>query len=121
MVQRHVLSRLEDPRLQTYVVWGPMLDKETEDDARKATSHVDDARSVHYWTPNHAIAEAFQGPLGLEHEAAWDTYLVFEPGVRGEDAPPTPTYFMHVGRQLPEEQRLNGDKLREAIQKMLRP
>lgn len=96
-----------------------MLDKETEGDARVATGHVDDARSVHFWTSDHGLAEAFQGPLGLEHEAAWDTFLLFEPGVRWQDAPPTPTYFMHVGRQLPEEQRLNGDKLREAAQRML--
>ncbi|MEM7350360.1 MAG: hypothetical protein AAF657_06110 [Acidobacteriota bacterium] len=118
-MQRHVLNRLEDPRLQTYVVWGPMLDKETEDDARSATSHVGDARSTHFWTPDHAIAEAFQGPLGLELERAWDTFLLYEPGVRWDDTPPTPTYFMHVGKRLPEEQKFNGDKLREAAQRML--
>jgi hypothetical protein len=119
VVQRHVLKQIPDERLRVYVVWGPMLEKETEEDAKKATVHLPDPRVTHFWTGAHGVAEAFRAPLGLGNERAWDTFLLFAPGVTWGETAPTPTSYMHKGKPLPEDRRLNGIKLAEEIRRML--
>jgi hypothetical protein len=120
VVQRHVLDEIDDPRLRVYVVWGPMLEKETESDAREATGFVPDARATHFWTPLHTLAEMLAPAAGLPAgERAWDTYQLFAAGVRWGDAPPTPNFLMHVGKPLPDSLRLNGDELRRQTERLL--
>ena len=119
VVQRHVVKQIPDDRLAVYVVWGPMLGEENEADARQATRHLPDPRVANFWTPTHALATALEQPLGLHGERAWDTFLLYAPGRRWEDAPPAPDYFMHVNKPLPPERRLNGDTLAEQVRKLL--
>jgi hypothetical protein len=118
VVQRYVLDRIEDPKLRVYVVWGPMLGGETEEDAREATALLSDPRAAHYWTGEHALADALRVPAGLQEERAWDTFLLFAPGTRWGDAPPSPSSVMHVGKRLPPEQRLNGEKLAAEVNRL---
>jgi len=119
-VQRYVLDRMDDPKLRIHVIWGPMLGGETEADAREAAALMPDPRAAHYWTGAHTLAEALRAPAGLKEELAWDTFLVFAPGARWEDAPPSPAYVMHVGKRLPPERRLNGEKLAEEVKRLLK-
>lgn len=119
VVQRYVLDEIQDPRIKTYVVWGPMLGEETEDDAEEASKFLNDPRSTHFWTGEHDLAEMLKEPVGLTDELAWDVFLVFAPGVTWNDRPPKPDYLMHHGKSLPEELRLNGIKLREQVRRML--
>ncbi len=119
VVQRHVLDTVAADDLKVYVVWGPMLEKETEDDARHATVTVPDPRATHFWTDAHGVAEAFQAPLGLSGVRAWDTFLLFPPGTRWEETAPRPSSFMHVGRPLPQERRLNGETLAREVRAAL--
>lgn len=117
-MQRYVLDRIEDPNLRVYVVWGPMLGGETEEDAREATALLSDPRAEHFWTGAHTLAEALRAPAGLQDELAWDTFLLFAPGARWGDAPPSPAYVMHVGKRLPPERRLNGEKLAAEVNRL---
>ena len=119
MVQRSLLARIADPRLKVYVVWGPMLGPETEADARAATPFVPDGRATHFWTSAHTLAEQLRAPAGLTDELAWDTFLLFAPGVRWGDAPPTPSRVLHVDKRLPAEQRFNGEKLAAEARRLL--
>lgn len=119
VVQRYVLDEIDDDRIRAYVVWGPMLGEETAEDADKAPFYLNDERSSHYWTDQHTLAEMLEAPLGLEDEPAWDVFLVFQPGVTWTDAPPVPDYYMHHGRSLPEELRLNGHKLHAEVARLL--
>lgn len=120
MVQRYVFEPIEGDGLRGYAVWGPMLGKETEADARTATRFLPDRRVSHYWTPEHVLAHSLSGPVGLpEGEAAWDTYLLFAPGVRWGEEPPKPSYVMHVERSLPKELELDGHLLREHATELL--
>jgi len=96
-----------------------MLGEENEADAREATRHLPDRRVTDFWTPTHTLATALATPLGLDGGKAWDTFLVFAPGVRWGDTPPAPDYYMHVNKPLPAERRLNGDKLAEQVRKLL--
>jgi hypothetical protein len=121
VVQRYVLDQVTDPRLALFVVWGPMLHKEKEEDARAASAFLPDRRALHYWTGTQTLAEAFEQPTGLapSHTPAWDTYLVYAPGIRWQATPPEPTYLMHVGKPLAEDRRLNGEKLRDEVRRLL--
>ncbi|MEM7586220.1 MAG: hypothetical protein AAF560_22705 [Acidobacteriota bacterium] len=119
VVQRYVLDKIDDDRLRTYVVWGPMLGEETEADAPKGSVFLNDPRSSHFWTGAHTLVEALQDPIGLEDEPAWDVFLVYGPGVQWGETPPVPDYYMHHGRSLPEERHLNGNKLFEAVSRLL--
>lgn len=120
MVQRYVFDEVDDPRLHALVVWGPMLGGEERSDALTATPFLDDARSTHLWTSEHDVAEAFRGPAGLPpEELAWDTFLLYAPGTTWSDEPPAPDLVMHYGKSLPEEQRLHGPTLRQAVERLL--
>jgi hypothetical protein len=119
VVQRYILDKVQDPNLKVYVVWGPMLGGEKEEDAREATALVPDARAIHFWTAAHSLAEALRAPAGLKEELAWDTFLLFPRGMKWGDVPPSPDYVMHVGKQLPPERRLNGEKLIEQVNRLL--
>jgi hypothetical protein len=121
VVQRYVLDQIPDPRLAVLVVWGPMLHKEKEEDAHAAAAFLPDRRALHFWTPAQAIAEAFEKPTGLAstHTPAWDTYLLYAPGIEWTSEPPAPTSLMHVDKPLPADRRLNGEKLRDEVRRLL--
>jgi hypothetical protein len=115
VVQKYVLNEIPDDRLRVYLVWGPMLGEEKEEDARNATIHMTDPRVTHFWTASHQLAEAVDGPLGIEGSRAWDTFLLFGPDARWDGAFPTPSSVMHVGKPLPLERRLNAEKLAQEV------
>lgn len=125
-MQKHVFERMDEERLTVYVVWGPMLGPETRPDAVKATAYLEDPRSLHFWTDEDRIAERFRAVTGLpEGELAWDTFLLYPPGVRwdGPDGPggtpPVPAVVMHVNKPLPDEQKLDAHALRDRVREVL--
>jgi hypothetical protein len=119
VVQKYVLDTIPGDSLRVYVVWGPMLGEEKESDVKEATGHLPDSRATHFWTPTHVLAEAMDGPLGIEGSRAWDTFQVFTPEARWGEAPPVPAYFMHVGKSLPPERRLNGVTLAQKVRDLM--
>lgn len=119
-MQRYVLDRIDDDRLRTYVVWGPMQGEETRQHAEEVTESQPDPRATHFWTGAQVVAERLQGPAGLEDELAWDTFLLYPPGPRWEgNVPPEPAHVMHVGKSLPAADRLNGEKLYERVRELI--
>ena len=122
MVHRYVLEGLDDEDLRVFVVWGPMLDKETEADAREATATVADPRAVHFWTESDEVARLFMEVLGFEdpQELGWDTFSVYGPEREWRDGPPpAPDHFMHVGKPLPEERQLDAIALAGEVSRLL--
>ena len=95
-----------------------MLGGETMEEAREVSSLLPDPRTAHFWTGAHVLAEALRTAAGLEEELAWDTFLLFPPEVGWANAPPTPAYVMHVGKRLPPDRRLNGEKLAEQVNRL---
>lgn len=118
-MQKYVLDEIDDQDLKVFVVWGPMQGYETREHAEEAPAFLPDPRATHYWTTAQTCAEIFAEPLGLEDEPAWDTFLLFGSGTRWRDRPPAPSYYMHVGRSLPKERRLDGGKLAERVRREL--
>jgi hypothetical protein len=122
VVQDNVVSEVESGNFAAYAVWEPILKTDDERSSRKAAVLFLDARVKSYWVGSRAVGELFQPPINLGTEPAWDVYLVYEPGVVWEgDAPPVPTFFMHqLGGRLPDERRLDGPRLRDRIENILK-
>lgn len=121
MVSRYVMKAIDDPRLRLYVVWGPMEEEDTEAYARKVTVNAPDPRAVHFWTDDDVLAEAWAEILGVvDDEAAYDTYMIFPPGTRWEEEPPSPAYFMWIEKQgLPKETKFNGIVFADQVRRFL--
>lgn len=121
-MHRYLMQKTDDDNLKLYVVWGPMLGRETEEDAKQATALVPDDRAMHFWTDSSRVADLYQGTLGFtdEEESGWDTFSLYAPGTRWESGPPPdPHLFMHVNKPLPEEKRLNAIDLAAEAQELL--
>lgn len=122
MVQDSLLSRISDTNFVVYAVWEPILKTDNERAARKATKLFPDERVKDYWVGTSAVGRLFQSSIELTTEPAWDVYLVYAPGiVWDKDTPPKPSFFMHqLSGRLPQDRWLDGLKLREAVEKILR-
>jgi hypothetical protein len=119
-VLEKVLRRIPDERLSVLVVWEPILWTDSEVTARLATRHLRDPRARQYWAPDLTLGEAFQRPISLSSEPAWDVYLLYEPGVQWTADPPRPTDFMHqLADRLPASKLLDADVMAEKLSKML--
>lgn len=120
VLDKYVLNEIEGD-LQVYLVWGPMLGGEKQEDAVQATTFLADPRVQHFWTPEHTVAQAFAKPLVLGEELAWDTFNLYAPGETWKEgaAPPVPLYYMHVGRSLAADRRFNGEKLAAEVRRIL--
>lgn len=121
-MQEKVLEQVKSENLAAYVVWEPIMRTDGEIPARRATALIPDHRALHFWTDATSVGKAFQCPLGLDGEPAWDVYLLYPPGVewKSNDAP-SPIFFMHqLGGRLPEELRLDGGVLAERTRGVLR-
>ena len=123
VAQRYVMAGLEDEEdLRMYVVWGPMLDRETEEDARKASAAIPDPRASHFWSDTDGVAEIFQRLLGFtdEEELGWDTFTVYGAGTEWpEGPPPAPDFYMHRKKPLPEEREFNAVTLAAEVARLL--
>jgi hypothetical protein len=113
IVGRRVLPRAGEDELAVLVVWGPMFGEETLADARRATSRLAAAGVDHFWTAGDELALEAGARLGLpDGRPAWDSYLVYPPGVAWEgELPPPAAHFLPGGRNLPEERRFHGERL----------
>ncbi len=112
VTRRYVLDAINDDRLRIYVVWGPMLGDEREENARAAATGLPDPRVTHFWTPTNAVATAFAAGIKLPQGLlAWDTYQLFAPGITWGSGVPAPTRFMQMNKPLPDELLFNGETL----------
>ncbi len=120
MVQKSVLDKLNNDNLRVYVVWSPVLREDNRTAAGQSVAHITDSRAVHFWDEDKILGLAFGKLVTLprQRELAWDVYLVFDEQSEWTETPPKPTEWMH---QLGLDERLlDGDKLRESVEKLLR-
>lgn len=101
-------------------MWVPSLPADKEDRVPAATAKIQDERASHYWDAQGESKEAYQRVMRMD-EPAWDVYYVYGRDVEWKsDLPPIPAYYMHQLRTLPPERMLDGDKLAEEMNKLLR-
>lgn len=114
-----VFDGVASENLRGYAVWEPILRTDDLRGARKATTILPDPRVRHYWIDGQDVGEAFQAPLGLKDQVAWDVYLVYAPGMEWKgNRPPRPSYYMHQLHDLPAERRLDPTALAARLRKL---
>jgi hypothetical protein len=100
-VNKDLLSRTNDPGLQTFIVHVPVLTPSpTEEDVPKAATLVRNDHVHHYWNPSGSFGWELSKAAGLKHGDesvyAWDVWLIYGPDAVWEGAgPPQPQRLMH--------------------------
>ena len=121
-MQEHVLETINSNELVVYAVWEPILRTDDERSSRKATTLFPDKRVRNYWVGSQDVGKAFQHPLDLTTEPAWDVYLLYPPEVKWESGqpPPRPAFYMHqLGGRLPDGRGLDGPGLAAEVRSIL--
>ncbi len=92
---RELFEELRGHRVAGFVVWIPMLARDTAAAAQTQSESLQDARVVQGWDAHRQIGNLFKTILRL-HKTAWDVYLLYPPGVTWADRqPPVPAFWMH--------------------------
>jgi len=130
VVQEKVLDKIDSDKLQVFVIWLPMVEGDSRTIARKSTKLIRDKRARHFWDPDRKAALAFAQmlqaafPKAIElpkgEYPAWDVYLVYDVSTRWKDAVPVPSDWMHQLGGVDPTRRLDGDKLRKSVLKLLK-
>lgn len=102
-VNSELLGKLDDPRLQTFVVHTSVIGAEQKHVA-PAAELLTNAQVHHYWDPSgnvgRAISESLQLRRGDEVVYAWDVWMIYDHNaLMGGTSMPAPVLFMH---QLPK-------------------
>jgi hypothetical protein len=99
VIQTAVLDSVSDPDFRVYVAWVPILDTDTTAPDEETRALVHDERAAHFWDPSGVLPKLFNSTLSLPTGyPAWDAYMLYPPGPKWDDEPPTPVYWEH---QLP--------------------
>jgi hypothetical protein len=100
-MNKDLLSKTKDPRLQTFVVHVPrMTPPPKAKDVPEAATLLHNDHVRHYWNPSGSFGEELSQGLGLKVDGedvyAWDVWLVYgTDAVWDGTSPPKPEYFMH--------------------------
>ncbi|MCI0639884.1 MAG: hypothetical protein L0Y72_08010 [Gemmataceae bacterium] len=123
VVQEQVLSKVDSEKLSAFVVWLPFVDGDSREKAAEAMKVLTDKRATHFWDARSEIGKAFaehiKAPKGQKLLVAWDYYALFEAGAKWKDSPPAPVEWMHQLEGIEPGRLLDGDKLRQAVEKLL--
>jgi hypothetical protein len=90
-----ILKKFSSPELRAILVWEPMRDDDNPVAATEQAEKVRETRIWQGWNGNKHVGDLFGKTLELD-DIAWDTYLIYKPGIKWEAAqPPRPTFWMH--------------------------
>lgn len=94
--------------------------------AGRESQQFKNARTSSYIdTATGAATRAFATPLKLEPRLgvqlpAWDVYLAYDAGTRwSASGQPAPAYWMHQLSNAPPDRKLDADKFRDAVERLL--
>ena len=119
-----VLSLPADRYFRLYMVWLPVLEHDSLAAAKERRAEFSrDPRLVHVWDHDLIVSQAYHQVLQLgqrqrRHRVAWDLFLLYRAGVRWEDRPPVPSFWMHQ-LFIDEVPTLEADVLRHEFEQML--
>jgi hypothetical protein len=98
-LNRDLLAKTNDKRLQTFVVHVPVLGAKAKDIAPSAKL-LQNAHVRHYWNASGEFGRALSKAVDLRNDKelvyAWDVWLLYGPDVEWtESSPPKPQLLMH--------------------------
>ena len=117
-MQTKVLDAVKSEKIKVYVVWTPVLSEDDRRTAGKAVQVVTDERAVHFWDDDKSLGFSLGKIVTLPRgrKLAWDVYFIFDPKAKWGNVP-TPAFWMH--QLANDERKLDGEKLRMAVEKLL--
>ena len=126
-VNKDLLSKTDDPRLQTFIVHVPVLTPSpTEEDVPEAATLVRNDHVHHYWNPSGSFGWELSKAAGLKHGEesvyAWDVWLIYGPDAVWDGAgPPQPQRLMHQLYLLKDSglPRLDSEAFAKEVQQLL--
>lgn len=101
------------------IVWTPMLQTDSLDDAIQRALNFSDSRLKQLWDPERLVGSLMSQTLNLRIAIAWDVYLLYLPDHPWDsELPPAPEFWMH---QQDEEASLYLDpsRFKQYVQTML--
>ena len=122
LVERHLLENLHDPKLSVYIVWERISTQDSLESAIHAASLLSNEQIQHFWSAERFASTAFQVPVGIQRDTAWDVFLVFGKEKTWTFAPPAFDVFMHNQKmhdELPKDRLLNAEKLAGEVKDLL--
>ena len=118
MVQR-VLSKIDDDRLDVFVVWIPAIRGDSYEASLRSRSLVPDKRARHYWDGNRELGFALSPVLNTQMQMAWDVYLGYEGDAEWESGPILPKDWLHQKPSEEPERLLDEAKLEAMLRELL--
>ena len=123
-MQEKALSKIDSDKLAVFVVWMPVLGGDSLEKATESMKVLTDKRAKHFWDSRSEIGKAFVEHIKLPKDkklsVAWDYYALFGAGAKWKDSPPAPKEWMHQLSGIAPERELDGDTLREAVEKLIK-
>ena len=129
VIRDEVLEKVKNDALKVYVVWEPILPRDRREALPQAVALLaQEPRARQYWDPGAVSGKGYVKVLDLPLKSpVWDTYLLYPPGVRWEEAPPAPAFWMHQISFMPFSAaakrfgplRLDGRRFREEVQGLM--
>ena len=130
MIRDEVMKEIPDGRLRLFVVWEPILPKDSVEAVDDSSEMMkDEWRALQFWDPNAESGRRIKKLFDLKIvNPAWDVYMLYPPGVKWGTDTPTPAFWKHQLTFMPGgaderrygELRLNTKRLREEIQTRLK-
>jgi hypothetical protein len=125
-VNRSLLAKVDDARLQTFVVHVPVIGAKAKDVA-PATELIESGHIRHYWNESGTFGWLVTDAAGLQHDGervyAWDVWLIYGPeAVWDGRLPPRPRRLMHQLRALQgsaEFPRLDSEAYAREVRQLL--
>jgi len=121
-----LLAKVDDPRLQTFVVHTSVIGGEAKD-VVPASGLMTNSHVRHYWDPSGNFGREVSKSLRLKHGAeevyAWDVWMVYDAGANlSANGVPAPALFMHQLPKLrgqPGRPLLDGDAFAAKARELL--
>jgi len=121
-----LLAKVDDPRLQTFVVHTSVIGGEAKD-VVPASGLMTNSHVRHYWDPSGNFGREVSKSLRLKHGAeevyAWDVWMVYDAGASlSANGVPAPALFMHQLPKLrgqPGRPLLDGDAFAAKARELL--
>jgi hypothetical protein len=131
VIRDDVMKEIPDGRLRLFVIWEPILPKDSVEALDDSSEMVQDEwRALQFWDPTAESGKRIKRLFDLKIvNPAWDIYMLYPPGIKWEgDNAPTPAYWMHQITFMPggaDERRYGGlrldtKRLREEIETRLK-
>jgi hypothetical protein len=125
-VNQALLAKVDDPRLQTFVVHTSVIGGEAKD-VVPASGLMTNARVRHYWDPSGNFGRDVSKSLRLKHGTetvyAWDVWMIYDARANlSANGVPAPALFMHQLPKLrgqPGRPLLDGDAFAAKARELL--